>query len=343
MNLFDKKHLLHSRMPNGRVFFFSVFGLFLISLFHWWALTRENDFLLAVSLRTYYFPVIYAAVMSSMAFGVTIGALAGLLHFVIMSYFSVHEIDHHNMLEMEHNIEIAFLIVLGAITGIIRDHEKHEREEKEKIRSHFARYLSPQIVEEIITHGEALSPREVSVPILFSDLRNFTTISEHLKPDELLSYLNGYFGAMTEIILKNGGYLDKFIGDAILAVFGVPIPQEGSAQIAVKTAQEMQIRIAELNKYEPYLSFPLTSGIGLHLGKVIAGNVGSSDRSDYTVIGDPVNLASRIENLTKEYNVSILMSDAIVKELDHEILYREIDTVRVKGRSESCVLFEVIL
>jgi adenylate cyclase len=149
---------------------------------------------------------------------------------------------------------------------------------------------------------------------------------------------------MVAIILRNGGFLDKFIGDAIMAVFGIPFNEEKHPEIAVKVAVEMQSKLKELNDSKSFGEFQLSMTVGIHTGNIIAGNLGSKERMDYTVIGDTVNLASRIQSLNKTYFSDILISDSTHKSLLNykNICVREIDTVKVKGRNKPCILYEVI-
>lgn len=185
--------------------------------------------------------------------------------------------------------------------------------EKRKIKANFQNYFSPQVLQYILSHPDqlSLSGKKADVTIFFSDIRNFTTISEALPPEKLTHLLNEYFNEMTEEVLKTDGVVDKFIGDAIMAFWGAPIPQKDSADRAVEAALGMIKRLKKLQEKWAKENLPLVNiGVGINTGEVIIGNMGSSKRFDYTVIGDNVNLASRLEGLNKEYNTNIILSEA---------------------------------
>jgi adenylate cyclase len=211
------------------------------------------------------------------------------------------------------------------------------------------RYLPPQLIEELYTNNASLEPggKIQKVSILFSDIRSFTSISETMKPSEVVLFLNDYLSEMTDIIFHNKGTIDKFIGDAIMTVFGAPIQNNDDAYRAVKSAIEMNQSLIHFNNSHPQLKKGLEIGIGIHTGEVITGNIGSDKRLDYTVIGDNVNLSSRIQDLTKFYKCPILISESTVKELpleivDKEFIIREVDKVIVKGKTEFVKIFEVL-
>ncbi|MCB1179905.1 MAG: adenylate/guanylate cyclase domain-containing protein [Leptospiraceae bacterium] len=211
------------------------------------------------------------------------------------------------------------------------------------------RYLPPQLIGELYTHNASLEPggKIQRVSILFSDIRSFTSISESMSPEEIVYFLNDYLSDMTEIIFNHQGTIDKFIGDAIMTIFGAPIQGKDDALRAIKTAIEMNFNLSNFNKKHPQLEKGLEVGIGIHTGEVIAGNIGSDKRLDYTVIGDAVNLSSRIQDLTKFYKCPILISESTKDELsndtiDQGFVTREVDKVIVKGKTESVKIFEIL-
>lgn len=210
------------------------------------------------------------------------------------------------------------------------------------------RYLPPQLIDELykpnVIHKAGGIKQEVT--ILFSDIRSFTSISESLNAEDVVIFLNKYLSEMTDIIFQNKGTIDKFIGDAVMTIFGAPIQQEDDALRAVISAVEMKKAVVHFNQNNNILDIPLEIGIGIHTGEVVAGNIGSEKRLDYTVIGDNVNLSSRIEGLTKYYGCSILISQYTyeklpLKSIEDSFCFREIDNVMVKGKSESIRIFEV--
>ncbi len=211
------------------------------------------------------------------------------------------------------------------------------------------RYLPPQLVGELYKKNVSIEPggQSQKVTILFSDIRSFTSISESMSAAEVVSFLNEYLSSMTDIIFSFKGTIDKFMGDAIMTIFGAPLQGEDDALRAVKTAISMKKGLKEFNKKYQNIKQPLEIGIGIHTGDVIAGNIGSDKRLDYTVIGDNVNLSSRIEGLTLYYGCPLLISDSTYRELSKEDMEdsfccREIDDVRVKGRSNVVKIYEVM-
>jgi adenylate cyclase len=170
--------------------------------------------------------------------------------------------------------------------------------------------------------------------LFFSDLAGFTGLSEMLSPEELVQLLNEYLSLMTEIILEEKGIVDKYEGDAIMAFWGAPLPLEDHALRACRAALRQQAALDGLNQYFEQIGWPrLRCRIGLHTGEAVVGNLGSRKRFDYTVIGDTVNLASRLEGLNKFYGTSILASDTTVQECGGAIEFQELDWVAVKGRA----------
>ncbi|TCS39132.1 adenylate cyclase [Paucimonas lemoignei] len=206
----------------------------------------------------------------------------------------------------------------------------------------FGEYVAPELVAEMAKDPQSYSMegelRELT--ILFSDVRGFTTISEGLEPNALREYVNLYLTAMSEDIRGNRGTLDKYIGDAVMAFWGAPISLPNHASLAVKTALQMQDTARRLN--EDFVARgwpPLKIGIGLNTGEVRVGDMGSAVRRAYTVMGDPVNLASRLEGITKTYGAGIVVGQA-TRDAAPEFLYRELDLVRVKGKNEPVPIFE---
>jgi adenylate cyclase len=213
--------------------------------------------------------------------------------------------------------------------------------EKERVRDLLGKVVSPEIADELMKQNVALGGENRAVTILFSDIRNFTDLCEGRAPQAILSMLNEYLTEVSTAIEASKGVVDKFIGDAVMALFGAPLTYENDVENALNAALLMQERVAFLNgKNRDSGPPPLTTGIGIHTGNVVAGNLGSANRLNYTVIGDAVNLASRLEALTKEYGVGIMVSED-TREAAQQFIYRELDTVRVKGRIKPVRIFEL--
>lgn len=218
-----------------------------------------------------------------------------------------------------------------------------EEREKRKIKSTFEHYLSPKVIKRVMKNPELLKlgGEKKNLSILFTDIRNFTSISESMEPQELVGFMNEFLTAMTDTILRNGGTLDKFMGDAIMAFFGAPEDMPDHARIANIAALEMFEALYGCR--EKWLSQGLSRievGIGISSGDVIVGNMGSENRFNYTVMGDPVNLASRLEGLTKLYGVKTLISQYTREQIGDDVTCREIDRVRVKGKEKPVAIYE---
>jgi adenylate cyclase len=229
------------------------------------------------------------------------------------------------------------------ITGL-GYHRFIERREKRVIRETFGRYMSPQIVNEILKNPELVRPGGVKkeLTILFSDIRDFTPISEKMSPDALVEMLNAYFTAMNEVIFSNNGVIDKFIGDAIMAFFGAPVEDPDHAIKACKCALEMVQRLERFNRESSSRKWPaIRIGIGINTDVVVMGNMGSESRMDYTVIGDGVNLASRVEGLTKEFKVPIVISHKTAEKVKGFFELIPLGETKVKGKEETVKVYTI--
>lgn len=221
-----------------------------------------------------------------------------------------------------------------------------EEREKRKIKNTFEHYLSPDVIKKVIKNPDLLKlgGEKKNLTILFSDIRSFTNISESMEPQELVKFMNEYLTSMTDVVLKNRGTLDKYMGDAIMAFFGAPNEMHDHAITAQKTAIEMLERLYECRENWCFPGIDRVEiGVGISSGEVIVGNMGSEKRFDYTVMGDQVNLASRLEGLTKSYGVKILVSEFTRNQTMEGITYREIDLVRVKGKEKPVAVYEPLL
>ena len=238
----------------------------------------------------------------------------------------------------------AAIVILSDV--VIVWYKFNAAEKKRKfIRSAFEQYMNPAVVEQIAKNPEMLElgGKEMVLTAFFSDVAGFTTISEKLTPHELVELLNEYLTAMTDIVLDHLGLLDKYEGDAIMAVFGAPIHSPDHAAEACYTALEMQTKLCELReKWKAEGKPELTARIGLNTGPMIVGNMGSKKRFDYTVMGDAVNLASRLEGVNKQYSTDIMISEFTLEQCKEDVVVREIDLIRVKGKAEPVRIYEVL-
>jgi adenylate cyclase len=232
---------------------------------------------------------------------------------------------------------IFFGIVIGLEVAIARD--------QAFIRNAFAKYVSEKVVNELLQHPELLQlgGEERVVTVLFSDIENFTTLSERLSPRELVSLLNTYLTEMTAIVLEQGGIIDKYSGDGIMAEYGAPIPVPQHADQAVRTALHMQRRLQELRPLWRQQGLPeLHCRVGINTGTMVVGNIGSEQVFNYTVIGDAVNLASRLEGANKYYQTFVMISEFTHACLTPNLFRaRLLDAIRVKGRLQPVKVYEV--
>jgi len=237
---------------------------------------------------------------------------------------------------------LVFMFMTGISTyAYITYKENKERKQVEQL---FGKFVSPQILEKLLADkaSAGFGGQRKVMTVLFSDIRGFTSLSERNSPDEVIAVLNEYITEMVEVILAHNGTLDKYIGDAIMAFYNDPVEMDDHALRAVQTAVAMRKKLAELNeKWINEGKEPLNIGIGINTGEMIVGHMGSPRLVDYTVIGDNVNLASRIESLTKQYNATILVSEETYNNLQGKVeaVYR--DEVVVKGRSKPVKIYEI--
>jgi adenylate cyclase len=212
----------------------------------------------------------------------------------------------------------------------------------EDLQQSFHQFVPPAVVEDVIRTGASTRGERLDVTILFADLVGFTAMSEKIDPETLVRILNGYFEAMSRAIATHRGHVSKFIGDGILALFGAPERNPWQAIDATLAALAMRDALAVYNRDLASRGLPeLGIGIGVHTGPVVAGVIGSRELVEYTVIGDTVNTASRIEGLTRKAGVPILISDAVRAKLDHRFRVTEREPMAVKGKTEPVRTFSV--
>ncbi len=214
--------------------------------------------------------------------------------------------------------------------------------QEKRMKTTMYRYMTPGVAERVMALGEdALMVGErKEVTILFSDIRGYTTLTENFEACQVVSLLNQYFETMVEAVFNYDGTLDKFIGDALMAVFGAPLPIQDHAWKAVQSALDMRARLKEFNDRQT--EHKIAIGIGISSGEVVSGNIGSQKRMDYTVIGDGVNLSSRLESITKQYHCDIILSEFTYQLCRERIRVRELDKIRVKGKKQAVSIYELI-
>jgi adenylate cyclase len=221
-----------------------------------------------------------------------------------------------------------------------------EGREKRVVKGLFGRFVSRDVYQQLIEHPELaeLGGRRREMTVLFSDIRGFTTVTEKGQPEALVAQLNEYFSRMVEVVFRHHGTVDKFVGDMVMALFSAPVDDPDHAEHAVAAAVEMVDVLGKLNrKWRSEGKVPFDIGIGVNSGEMIAGNIGSSSIMSYTVIGDNVNLGSRLESLNKEYRTRIIISDATRTRLQREYTVRALGDVTVKGKTRPVAIFEVVV
>jgi adenylate cyclase len=220
-----------------------------------------------------------------------------------------------------------------------------EERKKKYLRSTFSKYVSPAIVDEILKHPKniELGGKKQHMTVFFSDVRGFTTISEKLDPQKLSEVLNRYLTPMTQIVFSNNGTLDKYMGDAVMAFFGAPISDPHHAKYACRCALQSLAELKKIQKQFAAEGLPeIDIGIGINTGDMSVGNMGSDIVRNYTIMGDAVNLGSRLEGINKEYGTRIIISQFTYEEVKNSFTCREIDRVRVKGKLEPVHIYELI-
>jgi adenylate cyclase len=278
----------------------------------------------------------FAWIIEILAVVITLGLIFGIFQFSVLAFTNGNSYI---------NIVNPSLAVVFSYVGTIVYQYLSERKQKALIKNVFSHYISPAVVNELVANPEkaALGGDKRELTAFFSDIAGFTTISESLPPEKLVELLNEYLDEMTEIIIKTGGTLDKYEGDAIMAFWGAPIPQKDHAYRACQAALEMQKRLNAMRPEWKKRGRPeLEVRCGINTGWMIVGNMGGKDRFDYTIIGDSVNLASRLEGANKQYNSKIMISEFTYKHVEGKVTVRELDLIQVKGKTEPIKVYELL-
>jgi class 3 adenylate cyclase/HAMP domain-containing protein len=260
--------------------------------------------------------------------------------------------DLSNRVQVEYNDETGklahtFNIMVGALETAYKQIKRYAfdaalaQKKEHKIRTIFQKFVPADVIDEFFANPEKMLVGENRViSILFSDIRSFTTISEQMMPDDLVNSLNRYFTIMVDIIFARGGTVDKYIGDAIMAFFGAPARHEDDALQSVLAGIEMNAALEEFDAQQRELGKPeFRIGVGINYGVVTVGNIGTDKKMDYTIIGDMVNLASRMEGLTKKYHQPLLISESLHQKVKDDVVCRLIDSVAVKGKTKGVKIY----
>ncbi|MCK5236033.1 MAG: adenylate/guanylate cyclase domain-containing protein, partial [Deltaproteobacteria bacterium] len=306
-----------------------------------WYLRRDVSTLLLTLILIVLFPVILAYIISKLRRTyLSLAVFGGTFLFITLFFYYLYA--QYDMLP-----SLLFPLLSLSLTYIVCEAYRNIIfEQKSKFyKKAFSTYVPPQVVSEILKDPDSLKlgGEKRYVSILFSDIRGFTSLSEKMPPEQLVALLNKYLTPMTEIIFKEKGTLDKYIGDAIMAIFNAPVDLPEHPKKACKVALAMIAKLSKVNMEWTSRGLPsIKIGIGLHCGEAVVGNMGAALRFDYTAIGDTVNTASRLEGMTKLYGVGILVSDDIYKNARDTFIFRELDLLRVKGKNRPIAVYELM-
>ncbi len=294
-----------------------------------------------------YMPIVLGVVGLVLSIALSyLGALAGLL-LTLSFLIGVALFDQYYLFNRGMVVTVVWPVFLISFLYVALTFYRYLTEErgKKELRQTFQKYVSPAIVEEILAHPQniELGGKKVNLTVFFSDVRGFTTISEKLDPRALSDLLNSYLTPMTDIVFKNRGTLDKYMGDAIMAFFGAPVAYPDHAKHACRCALLSVKKLFELQKDWAAKGLPtIDLGIGLNTGEVSVGNMGSETVRSYTVMGDAVNLASRLEGINKTYGTRIILSEMTYNHVKDNFVCREVDWVRVKGKALPVKIYELL-
>ncbi len=235
--------------------------------------------------------------------------------------------------------------LLVTYAGIVSYRFFFEEGEKKKVRSAFSQYMHPALIAQMLDSPEGirLGGEEKELTALFSDIRGFTTLSENLTPPQLVELLNEYLTVMTEVIFKNWGTLDKYIGDAIMAFWGAPYPQQDHAVRACRAGLDMLAALQKLQADWQVRNVPrIDIGVGINSGPMLVGNMGSKNRKNFTIMGDSVNLASRLEGINRQFGTHLIISESTFLLVKDQVIARELDLIRVKGKTQPVKVYELL-
>lgn len=309
------------------------------------AMSRPVEYILIIALSFLGFFISSALKRIKLKSGLLIEAMSFVMVavlFFFMWWLSIQLFTHSNYLFSLVPAEMS--LVLGYF-GSTAYHFLAERKQKSMIKGMFAQYVNTAVVEQLIEDPDkmALGGTKKELTVFFSDIAGFSSFSEGFDAEELVTFLNEYLSEMTRLVIENKGTLDKYIGDAIMAFWGAPVPNEQHAVFACRTALLMQKRLTKMREVWKARGLPqIAMRVGIHTGDMVAGNVGGVERFDYTVIGDNVNIGSRLEGANKQYGTHIMISENTYEFVKDEFFLRELDCIIVKGRTKPVTVYELI-
>lgn len=286
----------------------------------------------------FFFPIVLAGIW----FGLKVALFFSIAASIVYAHYFNDNIDLHSTSAALVGMQVLGFNLMALLTGWMVDRQRRQRRKHDSLNETFGRYVSKEVRDEILAGRISLKGEIKDVTVLFADLRDFTRLVESIPPREVIMIINTYFEAMSAAITAHNGLVLQFIGDEIEAVFGAPISMDNHQECAIKAAIEMRERLSQVNLTLSKQGYaPLRHGIGLHAGKVVAANIGSAQRLSYALIGETVNVASRIQDLNKEFDTDILLSDAVYKGVDQKIAMHPLNPVSVKGIRDPLQLFSI--
>ena len=286
----------------------------------------------------FFFPIVLAGLW----FGLKASLLTSVAASIFYAQFFYHNLDAGRISVAVVGLQVAGFNLMALLTGWMVDRQRRQRRERDFLNETFGRYVSKAVRDEILGGRVTLSGELKEVTVLFADIRDFTRLVETTPPREVVTVINTYFKSMSAAINAHHGLVLQFIGDEIEAVFGAPVALANHQQWAVDAALDMRTRLSQVNLQLVNQGFPsLRHGIGLHTGKVVAANIGSSQRLSYALVGETVNIASRIQELNKDFDTDIIISEAVRQGLDRCVDMHPLPPVPVKGVREPLHLFSI--
>ena len=295
--------------------------------------------------------IVLSALRLNFKLSVFTGAVAALEYTLVALFYVSRGGSELNPLLVSVPVQLikgAALLALGVVTGLVASQIKRRMldsfrlaEERERVVNTFGRHVSPAVVDKLLERGADVRSEKRNVCVMFLDIQNFTAFAEHRHPEEVVEYLESLFGFMAEIVNSHRGIINKFLGDGFMAVFGAPLSEGRDCANAVNAALEILARVEEEVTLGAVL--PTRVRIGIHAGEAVTGSIGSTLRQEYTVIGDVVNLASRIEQLNKQFGSQLLVSEEVWAETDKDALADALHMghVEVKGRVAPIGIYRV--
>jgi len=305
----------------------------------------KQNYLISLSdfeLKVILFCLFFVVGIITMTIRIGVGIPLVVVFFAGWVFFSVWLFLHH---QIKLPVMVPFFGLAGVVGVCFLILNQTQAKQARFLKNTFKRYIPSELVDQLIENPEQINMggETKNLTVFFSDIENFTTISEKFTPYELVLFLNTYLGRMTDILFEEKGTLDKYGGDAIIAFFGAPVDVKNHADYACKTALRMQQAITVLNEEWREQNKPfLNVRIGINTGPVVVGNIGSDTRSDYTVIGDTANLASRLEGVNKIFGTNIIISQQTLNATEHSYFKRELARIIVKGKTEPITVYQLI-